>query len=49
MGFGFRLQYIREKIPLLVFALLLVPVADCAPDRSFHLMETSIADIHKVM
>jgi amidase len=49
MGFGFRLQYIREKIAVLVFALLFVPVADCAPDRSFHLMETSIADIHKAM
>src|ERR1700730_4625355 len=34
---------------LLVIALFLVPVADCAPDRSFHLMETSIADIHKAM
>ncbi len=33
----------------LVFALLFVPLADCAPDRSFHLMETSIADIHKAM
>jgi len=32
-----------------VIALFLVPVADCAPDRSFHLMETSIADIHKAM
>jgi amidase len=49
MVFGFRLEYIREKIALLVFALLFVPVADCAPDRSFHLMETSIADIHKAM
>jgi amidase len=34
---------------LLVIALLLVPVAECALDRSFHLMETSIADIHKAM
>jgi amidase len=33
----------------LVIALFLVPVADCSPDRSFHLMETSIADIHKAM
>src|SRR5712672_1846080 len=37
------------KIIALVFALLFVPLADCAPDRSFHLMETSIADIHKAM
>jgi hypothetical protein len=49
MGFGFRPEYIREKIVFLVLALLFVPVADCAPDRSFHLMETSIADIHKAM
>lgn len=49
MGFGFRLEYIREKIALLVFALFFVPVGYCAPDRSFHLMETSIADIHKAM
>src|SRR6202035_3368327 len=33
----------------LAFSLLLVPFADGAPDRSFHLMETSIADIHKAM
>src|SRR5258708_1235092 len=33
----------------LVVALLLIPRADCVPDRSFHLMETSIADIHKAM
>jgi len=39
----------RAKIIALVFALLFVPLADCAPDRSFHLMETSIADIHKAM
>jgi amidase len=32
-----------------VFALLLVPFAAGAPDRSFHLMETSIADTHKAM
>jgi amidase len=34
---------------VVVFALLLVPFANGAPDRSFHLMETSIADIHKAM
>src|ERR1700726_981298 len=49
MAIGFRLEYAREKIILLVLALLFVPVAHCAPDRSFHLMETSIADIHKAM
>src|SRR4030088_2619157 len=39
----------RAKIIALEFVLLFVPLADCAPDRSFHLMETSIADIHKAM
>src|ERR1700716_1757233 len=39
----------RAKMISLVFALLFVPLADCAPDRSFHLMETSIADIHNAM
>src|ERR1700730_8287861 len=39
----------RVKQTALVLALLLIPRADCAPDRSFHLMETSIADIHKAM
>jgi amidase len=39
----------RVKQIALVFALLLIPHAYCASDRSFHLMETSIADIHKVM
>jgi len=38
-----------SKIAALLFAFLLVPVGDCAPDRSFHLMETSIADIHRAM
>jgi len=33
----------------LAFSLLLVPFADGAPDRSFNLMETSIADIHKAL
>src|SRR3981081_1422301 len=37
------------KQTVLVFALLLIPRADCVTDRSFHLMETSIADIHKEM
>jgi Asp-tRNA(Asn)/Glu-tRNA(Gln) amidotransferase A subunit family amidase len=43
------LNFMRSRITALLFAFLLVPVADCAPDRSFHLMETSIADIHKAM
>ena len=33
----------------LLFALLLSALADWAPDRSFHLMEASIADIHNAM
>src|ERR1700704_2761540 len=37
------------KQTVLVFALLVIPRADCVPDRSFHLMDTSIADIHKAM
>jgi amidase len=39
----------RAKNIALLFALLFIPRADCVPDRSFHLMETSIADIHKAM
>src|SRR6266850_4373102 len=39
----------RTGITALVFALLLGPLADSAPDRSFHLMESSISDIHKAM
>ena len=39
----------RFKIPAFLCALLLVPFADCAPDSSFHLMEASIADIHKAL
>src|SRR6202049_4518773 len=39
----------RVKYTALVFAVLLIPRADCAPDRSFHLMETSIANIHEAM
>src|SRR4030081_924346 len=37
------------KQTVLVFALLLIPRADCVTDRSFHLIETSIADIHQAM
>src|SRR5258708_27984476 len=43
------LNFMRSKIPALSFVFLLVPIANCAPDRSFHLLETSIADIHKAM
>src|ERR1700692_3289334 len=32
-----------------IFVLLFAPFADCATDRSFHLMEASIADIHKAL
>jgi Asp-tRNA(Asn)/Glu-tRNA(Gln) amidotransferase A subunit family amidase len=32
-----------------VSTLLLVPFANGASDHSFHLMETSIADVHKAM
>jgi Asp-tRNA(Asn)/Glu-tRNA(Gln) amidotransferase A subunit family amidase len=39
----------RVKQIALLFALLLIPRADGVPDRSFHLMETSIADIHQAM
>jgi Asp-tRNA(Asn)/Glu-tRNA(Gln) amidotransferase A subunit family amidase len=39
----------RVKYITLLFALLLIPRADCAPDRTFHLMETSIASIHQAM
>src|ERR1700686_1889865 len=46
---GIGLKFMREKKTALVFSLLLVPFADGAPERSFHLMETSIADIHKAM
>lgn len=39
----------RARIVVLVFSLLLVQSPNCARDRSFHLMEASIADIHKAM
>ena len=48
-SWGIGLKFMCAKKTALVFAFLLVPLADCAPDRSFHLMETSIADIHKAM
>ena len=48
-SWGIGLKFMRAKKTALVVPFLLVPLADCAPDRSFHLMETSIADIHKAM
>jgi amidase len=42
-------KFMGPKKAVLVFTLFLVPFADGAPDRSFQLMETSIADIHKAM
>src|ERR1700676_2647089 len=39
----------RPKICALVLALLFVPLASGAPDSSFRLMETSIADIHRAL
>src|ERR1700732_1060445 len=39
----------RPKIFALVLSLLFVPLASGAPDSSFRLMETSIADVHKAM
>jgi amidase len=39
----------RVEYTSLVFALLLIPRADCAPERTFHLMETSIANIHQAI
>jgi Asp-tRNA(Asn)/Glu-tRNA(Gln) amidotransferase A subunit family amidase len=38
-----------KKVSALLFAILLGPLAHGASDRSFPLMETSIADIHKAM
>src|ERR1700676_396911 len=37
------------KQTVLVFTLFLVPFADGAPERSFHLLEASITDIHKAI
>jgi amidase len=39
----------RSKMIEILFVFLMVPVAKCAPENSFQLMETSIADIHKAM
>src|ERR1700674_549015 len=48
-SWGIGLKFMRAKNIALVFALLLIPRADCAPDRSSHLLETSTANIHKAM
>jgi Asp-tRNA(Asn)/Glu-tRNA(Gln) amidotransferase A subunit family amidase len=42
-------KFMRSRITALSFAFLLVPVARSSPDRSFHLIETSITDIHQAM
>jgi amidase len=39
----------RLKIPAILLAVCLMPLADCGADRSFHLMEASITDIHEAM
>jgi amidase len=39
----------HSRLAGLLFAFLLVPVANCAPDHAFHLLEASIADIHRAM
>ena len=44
-----KIKIMRAKIIAFMFVLLFVPLANCAPDSSFRLMETSIADIHKAM
>jgi amidase len=44
---GIRIRHARQ-IALMIL-LLLVPLANCAPDRSFHLLETTIVDVHKAM
>jgi amidase len=43
------LKFMCSKITAILFVFLMVPVADCAPERSFQLMETSIEEIHKAM
>ena len=39
----------RLKIAVILLVFLMAPVADCAPERAFQLMEASIADIHRAM
>jgi amidase len=39
----------RLRIPTMLFVGCLMPWTECEADRSFHLMEASIADIHQAM
>src|SRR6202166_532562 len=39
----------RLKIPTMMLAACLMPRTACEADRSFHVMEASISDIHKAM
>jgi amidase len=39
----------RLKIPAMLFVAGLMPWAECEADRSFHLMEASMTDIHAAM
>jgi Asp-tRNA(Asn)/Glu-tRNA(Gln) amidotransferase A subunit family amidase len=41
-----KLKFMQVRKAALLLPLLFVPLANSAPDPSFHLMETSIADIH---
>jgi Asp-tRNA(Asn)/Glu-tRNA(Gln) amidotransferase A subunit family amidase len=42
-------KIMRVKQTALLFTLLWISRADCVPERSFHVMETSIADIHQAI
>ena len=44
-----KVKIMRHKIFTLVLSLLFVPLANCAPDNTFQVMETSISDIHEAM
>src|ERR1700731_4195203 len=48
-SWGIGLELMRAKKTALVFAFLWISRADGAPDRSFHVIETSIADVHKAI
>jgi amidase len=39
----------RLRKPTMLFVVCLIPWTECEADRSFHLMEASIADIHQAM
>jgi amidase len=39
----------RLKLPTILLAACLMPLADCGADRPFQLMEASIADIHQAI